>query len=66
MKPMGLNSTPFLSYHQIKTDRIDLYEDAFGLCSEFKDVIDILRLINPEPDRRVTNRLIKKIRKYSR
>jgi len=64
MKPMGLNSTPFLSYHNIETDGIDLYEDAFGFCQEFSDVIGFLKQVKPAPEKRLTRRLIEKIRKY--
>lgn len=63
MKPMGLISTPFLSYHSIKTNDIDLYEDAWGLNFQFCDVIEFLRQIEPVPGRRLTKRLIEKIRK---
>ena len=63
MKPMGLNSTPFISYHDIKVEDIDLFEDAWGLNSEFCDVIDLLRQIKVVPGRRLTKRLIEKIRK---
>jgi len=63
MKPMGLNSTPFLSYHDIRTENIDLIEDAFGLNSEFSDVISLLGLVKTFPGRRLTKNLIEKIRK---
>jgi hypothetical protein len=63
MTPMGLNSTPFLSYREIKTDKIDLYEDAFGLYQQFSDVIGVLNLVKPLPGKRLTRRLIEKIRK---
>jgi len=63
MTPMGLNSTPFLSYREIKTDKIDLYEDAYGLCQQFSDVIGILNQVKPIPGKRLTRRLIEKIRK---
>jgi hypothetical protein len=63
MKPMDLNSTPFLSYREIKTDTIDLYEDAFGLYQQFSDVIGILNLVKPLPGKRLTSLLIEKIRK---
>ena len=39
---MALTSTPFLSYHEIQVDNIDIYEDAFGLYQEFSDVINLL------------------------
>lgn len=61
---MGLTSTPLLSYHSIKTDGIDLYEDAFGLCQQFSDVIGYLKQVKPVPEEKLTLRLIKKIRKY--
>jgi hypothetical protein len=64
MKPMGLTSTPFISYHEIKTDGIDIYEDAFGLCQDFSDVIGLLKQVKPDPGKRLTHRLIAKIRKY--
>lgn len=60
---MDLNSTPFLSYHEIKTDGIDLFEDAFGFNSGFNDVIKLLRLVKPAPQKRLTRRLIGKIRR---
>jgi hypothetical protein len=63
MKPMGLTSTPFISYHDIKVKDIDLFEDAWGLNSEFCDVIDLLGQIKAVPGRRLTKRLIEKIRK---
>jgi len=60
---MGLNSTPFLSYRDIKTDSIDLFEDAFGMHSQFSDVIGILKQVQPVPGKQLTRRLIEKIRK---
>ena len=60
MKPMVLNSTPFISYHDIKVKDIDLFEDAWGLNSEFCDVIYLLRQIKSAPGRRLTKRLIEK------
>ena len=63
MKPMGLNSTQFISYHDIKVEDVDLFEDAWGLNYEFCDVINLLRQIEIVPERRLTNRLLEKIRK---
>jgi len=63
MKPMGLNSTPFLSYHNIKTDKIDLFEDAWGFYPQFSVVIDFLKQVKPVPGKQMTRRLIEKIRK---
>jgi len=63
MKPMGLTSTPFLSYHDIKTSGIDLYEDAWGFYPQFGDVIQILKQVKPAAGKKLTRRLIEKIRK---
>ena len=64
MKPMTLNSTRFISYHNIKVKDVDLYEDAFGLNAQFSDMIDLLGQIKAVPGRRLTKRLIEKIRKH--
>ena len=63
MKPMVLISTPFITYQDIKVDNVDLYEDAWGLDSEFRDVFDLLRQIDEVPERNLTTSLINKIRK---
>jgi len=63
MKPMGLTSTPFISYHDIRVDQIDLIEDAWGFNSEFQDVIDLLKQLNAVPGKKVTKALISKIRR---
>jgi hypothetical protein len=63
MKPMGLISTQFITFRDIKVEDIDLIEDAWGLNTEFCDVIDLLRQIEPVPERCLTTTLIKKIRK---
>lgn len=60
---MGLNSTPFLSYHDIKTDKIDLFEDAFGFYARYSDVIGMLNKVKPVPRKRLTNRVITAVRK---
>jgi hypothetical protein len=62
MKPMGLTSTPFISYRDIKVNEIDLFEDAWGFNNEFSDVIYLLGQIKAEPGKKMTKRLIKKIR----
>jgi hypothetical protein len=64
MKPMGLISTPFITYRDIKVEDIDLYEDAWGINSEFSDVIEILRQVKSAPGKRLTKRLIDKIRHH--
>ena len=63
MKPMVLISTPFITYQDIKVKKIDLFEDAWGINSEFFDVISLLGQVKPVPERCLTTSLIKKIRK---
>ena len=63
MKPMGLISTQFITLREIKVEETDLIEDAWGLRSEFSDVIKLLDLIKPVPGRCLTTNLISKIRK---
>jgi hypothetical protein len=63
MKPMGLNSTPFISYHEINVDEIDLIEDAWGFNSEFCDVIELLGQIKVVFPGCLTLSLIEKVRK---
>ena len=62
--PMGLNSTRLVSYHDIKVKDTDLIEDAWGLNSQFSDVIDLLRCVKAVPERALTEKLIDKIRKH--
>ena len=62
MKPMDKNSTPFISYHDIELKDLDLIEDAWGLNSEFCDMINFLRQIKVVPGKMLTNRLITKVR----
>ncbi len=63
MKPMVYKSTPFLSYYDISTIEIDIIEDAFGIKSEFHDVISLLGLVESPPGNNLTKNLISKIRK---
>ena len=63
MKPMGLISTPFISYHNIKVKDVDLFEDAWGIKPEYDEVIAFLRLINGSSRKLFTKRLFEKIRK---
>lgn len=62
MKPMGINSTPFLTLSQIETKNIDLFEDAFGLYATFTEVIALIETNRPEPDERLIISLLEKIR----
>jgi hypothetical protein len=62
---MGLNFTPFLSYHEIKVDNIDIYDDAWGFYQQFSDVISLLEQVNPVPRKRLTMRLIERVRQQN-
>jgi hypothetical protein len=62
---MAKTSTPFLSYHEIQVDNIDIYEDAFGLYQDFSDVINLLGQLNPVPKKRLTKRLIERVRQMN-
>ena len=64
MTPMGLNSTRFISYHDINVKDADLIEDAWGLNARFCDVIDLLHYVSALPERDLTEKLIDKIRKH--
>jgi hypothetical protein len=65
MVPMGSTSTPFISYHEIQVDNIDIYEDAWGLYQEFGDVIKLLEQVNPVPKKRLVKRLIERVRQQN-
>jgi hypothetical protein len=64
MKPMGIISTHFISYHEISVDDVDLIEDAWGLNTRFCDVIDLLRYVKAVPDKDLTDKLIERIRRH--
>jgi hypothetical protein len=62
---MALNSTPFLSYHEIQVDKIDIYDDAYGFYQEFNDVMNLLDQVKPVPCKRLTKRLIERVRQMN-
>ena len=62
---MALTSTPFLSYHEIQVDKIDIYDDAFGFYQEFSDVFNLLEQLKPVPKKRLTRRLIERVRQMN-
>ena len=62
---MALNSTPFLSYHEIQVDKIDIYDDAYGFYQEFNDVMNLLEQVKPVPCKRLTKRLIERVRQMN-
>ena len=59
--PMGLTSTQFISYSDIEVKNIDLFEDAFGMRSEFSDVIAFLKKASFEPEKDLIKKLADKI-----
>lgn len=59
---MDYTSTPFISYSDIDTGEIELYEDAWGFNSEFCDVKAALNIIKTDVEDKLVNRLIEKIR----
>lgn len=63
---MDLNSTHFISYHEINVENIDIIEDAWDLNKDFHDVITLLRMFRIEPGERLTKKLIAKIRANGR
>jgi hypothetical protein len=63
MTPMGIISTHFISYREINVSNLDLIEDAWGLNTQFVDVIALLRQAEASPVERLTEKLIGKIRK---
>jgi hypothetical protein len=62
---MALTFTPFISYHEVQVDNIDIYEDAFGFYQEFSDVINLLEQLKPVPRKRLTKRLIERVRQMN-
>jgi len=62
---MALNSTPFLSYHEIQVDKIDIYDDAYGFYQEFNDVMNLLDQVKPVPCKRLTKRLMERVRQMN-
>jgi hypothetical protein len=63
--PMVSTSTPFLSYHEIQVDNIDIYDDAWGFYQEFSDVIKLLEQVRPVPKKRLIKRLIERVRQQN-
>jgi hypothetical protein len=61
-KPMGINSTPFISYCDIDVRKTDLLENAWAFDSVDRDVIRFLGQYKPEPDEKLISSLIELIR----
>ena len=64
MTPMGINSTHFISFREINVKNLDLIEDAWGLNSQFADVMALLRQAQAGRVEGLTEKLIDKIRKH--
>ena len=62
LKPMGLISTPFISYHEINVSETDLLDDAWGLNTDYSDVIQLLDEYRPEPGSELISSLIEHTR----
>ena len=58
MLPMGLTYTQLIAYSEIEVADIDLFEDAFGIRSEFADVIAFLKTASFEPGKDLLNKLL--------
>jgi len=61
MLPMGLTFTQLIAYSDIEIDNTDLIEDAFGISSEFSDVIVFLQTASFEPKKDLVKKLIDRI-----
>ena len=59
---MGLTSTQLITYSEIEIKNIDLFEDAFGIRSEFSDVISFLRMASFEPEKDLLMKLSDRIK----
>jgi hypothetical protein len=57
-EPMGLISTPFISYHEIDVSETDLLDDAWGLNTGYCDVIKLLDEYKQEPGSDLISSLI--------
>jgi hypothetical protein len=62
---MGLTSTHSISYHEIQVDTVDIYDDAYGFNQEFGDVMNLLDQVKPVPGKRLTKRLIERVRQMN-
>ncbi len=61
--PVNLTSTQLISYRNINTDEVDIYDDAWGFAYEFADVLDFLGTVDAEPPSDATEKLLEIISK---
>ena len=59
---MGLTSTQFIAYSEIEVTNTDLFEDAFGIRTEFSDVIAFLQKASFEPEKDLLKKLTDRIK----
>jgi hypothetical protein len=62
MMPMVSTSTPFIKYSDIKVEETDLFDDAWGISSEFADVLMMLGEVDSSAGDRMAEHLIGLIR----
>ena len=62
---MDLKFTPFISYRNINVDDVDIFEDALGLNTEFKDVIEALGQLKVVPGNDLIMELMEKISSHN-
>ena len=62
---MDLKFTPFISYRNINVDDVDIFEDALGLNTEFKDVIEALGQLKVVPGKHLIMELMDKISSHN-
>ena len=60
---MDLTSTPFITSKEINVDKTDLYEDAWGIRSEFNDVLEFLGSVDADPGDCLVKRILGSVSK---
>ena len=59
---MQLTSTRLISYSEIELKNTDLFEDAFGIRTEFSDVIGFLKMASFEPEESMLDKLSSRLK----
>ncbi len=60
--PMGIISTPFISYREIDVRKTDLIDNAWDFDSVYSDVIRFLGQYKPEPEEKLISSMIEHFR----
>ena len=55
---MDLTSTPFITYGDINVNETELLEDAWGISSEFNDVLNFLGSVESDPGDYLVDRIL--------